>query len=505
MKAEKENLKETVEEFLSCEELAKAIVPLVGNKENIIEVTHCITRLRFILNDESLADSNAIEDLSGVVKTISSGGQYQVVIGTAVADVYEALMTELEGEETQRSISDQADGKKVAADPDLMDEKEEPGQGKDILRVALGKLSAYLVTCMQSLIPVLASAGMIRTIAMVLGPTMLGWLDEGSGTYRILALAGQAGIDFLPILVAWSASRYLKTNTVLAVFYGAFLLYPGLETLLGSGEALKLYGLPVPAASYTSQVIPVMLIMAVMYLVEKLLKKVLPEEVQFIGMPILETLIMLPMMLCWVGPLGTILGNYIAKGAVALHQVAGPLSVALVGALFTFICATGMHTAIIATTLTLIRTQGYDNMALVGAGAAAYACFGVYLAYTIWEKDGKAKSIGLSALLTHAVGGVAEPGMFSLLFTNAHLLCIQIVSAFFGALYLGICGVGLYSPGISNFMAVTQFAGGDPSNFRNALIGCAISFILGFGLTAVMQWRKNHADGGVSDGGKTCA
>ena len=159
------------------------------------------------MNDESLADSNAIEDLSGVVKTISSGGQYQVVIGTAVADVYEALMTELEGEETQRSISDQADGKKAAADPDLMDEKEKPGQGKNILRVALGKLSAYLVTCMQSLIPVLASAGMIRTIAMVLGPTMLGWLDVpladiAVSAFSIVLLFNTIRRDYEPVTLS---------------------------------------------------------------------------------------------------------------------------------------------------------------------------------------------------------------------------------------------------------------------------------------------------------------
>lgn len=207
-------------------------------------------------------------------------------------------------------------------------------------------------------------------------------------------------------------------------------------------------------------------------------------------MPILETLIMLPLMLCFVGPLGTILGQYISKGAVALHHVAGPLSVALIGAFFTFICATGMHTAIIATSLTLIQTQGYDSLALVGAGAAAYACFGVYLAYTLFEKDKKQRAVGLGALITHALGGIAEPGLFSLLFTNGHLMCIQSIAAFFGALYLGIQSVGLYTPGISNFMAVLQFAGGTPDNFRNAVIGCGISFVAGFTMTVLRIAKK---------------
>lgn len=199
---------------------------------------------------------------------------------------------------------------------------------------------------------------------------------------------------------------------------------------------------------------------------------------------------MLPLMLCFVGPLGTILGQYISKGAMALHHVAGPLSVALIGAFFTFICATGMHTAIIATSLTLIQTQGYDSLALVGAGAAAYACFGVYLAYTLFEKDKKQRAVGLGALITHALGGIAEPGLFSLLLTNGHLMCIQSIAAFFGALYLGIQSVGLYTPGISNFMAVLQFAGGTPDNFRNAVIGCGISFVAGFTMTMLRIAKK---------------
>ena len=133
MKSGKEIQKKSLEESLSCEELAKAIIPLVGNKENIIEVTHCITRLRFILKDESLADTNAIESLPGVVKALFSGGQFQVVIGTAVTDVYKALMTELQNEEAEEAAadSDQTDGK-AATDPNQPDEKKTANTATDV-------------------------------------------------------------------------------------------------------------------------------------------------------------------------------------------------------------------------------------------------------------------------------------------------------------------------------------------------------------------------------------
>ena len=458
-------------------ELARALVPLVGNKENITSATHCVTRLRFILEDETLADKDAIEQLPGVVKVISSGGQYQVVIGTSVAAVHEALKEILDEENTEQAAS----------------LPQEENTASNSLRKAFGNLTAFLTSCMQPLIPVLVSVGMIRTFAILLGPEMLGVLDGNSGTLRILTLVGEAGLAALPIFISWSASNYLKTNTILAIFYGAFLIYPGLTQLINSGETIRLFALPVPPAVYTSQVVPVMLIMYAMYLVEKALKRILPEAVRFIGMPILETVIMLPVMLCLVGPLGTIMGNYISEGAQALYRAAGPLSVALIGAFFIFICATGMHTAIIATALQLIQTQGYDSMALVGAGAAAYACFGVYLAYTMFVRDPKEKQIGFGALITHALGGIAEPGMFSLLFTHGQLMCIEMIASFFGALYLGVQRVGLYTPGISNFMAVLQFAGEDSGNMRNAVIGCAISFIIGFVLTAIMLIRKENS------------
>ena len=478
--------------------LAKALIPLVGDRENMIEVTHCVTRLRFILKDEGQADTETIESLPGVLKVFSSGGQYQVVIGTSVPEVYRELMAALEETGEAAPVREAAgDGGTVSA-PD--DGGTELPAGKNAFRMALGKLSAFLTSCIQPLIPVLVSAGLIRTLAIALGPNMLGWLGAESGTIRILSLAGEAGFVFLPVFIAWSASNYLKINTALALFYGAFLVSPDLAALLNSGVPVRLYGLPVPAASYASQVVPVMLIMLVMYLVERMLKRWVPETVRFIGVPMLETLIMLPLMLCAVGPLGTMLGEGIAKGAIALHRVAGPLSVALIGALFTFICATGMHTAVIATAFALIDSQGYDSIALVGAGAAAYACFGVFLTYTALEKNKEARAIGLGALITHAVGGVAEPGMFTLLFPHAHLMCIQCVSAFFGALYLGIHGVGLYTPGISNFMAVFQYSGGEPANFRHAAIGCGISFLTGIILTAIYQIRKGHAPGEEAGG-----
>lgn len=167
------------------------------------------------------------------------------------------------------------------------------------------------------MIPMMASVGMIRTLAMVLGPSVLGLLGADSGTIRILTMVGEAGIASLPVFVAWSVSGYLKTDTVLALFYGAFLAYPALAELLSSGESVTLFCLPVPAATYTSQVVPMMLIMLAMYLVERLLKRLLAEDGQFMAMPILETITMLPLTLCVIGPLGTILGTYLSKGVMA--------------------------------------------------------------------------------------------------------------------------------------------------------------------------------------------
>ena len=476
-----------------CRELAKALIPLVGNAENIIEVTHCITRLRFILRDERVADTEAIESLPGVVKVLSSGGQYQVVIGANVSAVYRALMAEL-----RSGKASAPDARPMARKPETPagearteDQRPSPSR-KDALRSAMGWLSGFLAACMQPLIPVLVSVGLIRALATVLGPSMLGWLDADSGTLRIMNVIGDAGFAALPIFIAWSASKYLKTNTALALFYGTFLVWPDLAAIINSGERITFFALPVPAVSHASQVVPAMLVMAAMYWVERLLKEWLPKDARFIGLPMLETLCMLPLTICAFGHLGAMLGDCVARAVIALQTAVGPLSVALIGASFLFICAAGMHTALLAVAFILIQYQGYDSVALVGAGPAAYACFGIYLAYALLSGDEDARAAGANALSSHAVGGLAESAMFTVLYAHRPLMGVEIVSAFLGALYLGARGVGLYTPGTSNFLAIIQYAGGTPDNLIHAAAGCGISFLSGLVLTAVMQIRARH-------------
>lgn len=485
-----------MKEATDCQALAKALIPLVGNAENIIEVTHCLTRLRFRLRDERVADTEAIESLPGVVKVLSSGGQYQVVIGAAASVVCRALTAELQS------------GKSSAPDVRLTARKPEAPAGvakteaqnqspprKGALRSAMGALSGFLAACMQPLIPMLVSVGLIRALAMVLGPEMLGWLGPDSGTLRVMNAIGDVAFAALPVFIAWSASNYLKTNTVLALFYAALLVWPDFSALINSGESITLFALPVPAVSYASQVVPALLVMAAMYWVEKLLKKWLPRDVRFIGLPMLETLCMLPLTLCVAGPLGALLGNCVARAVIALQTAIGPLSVALIGASFLFICAAGMHTALLAVAFILIQYQGYDSVALVGAGPAAYACFGIYLAYALLAGDRDARTAGASALSSHAVGGLAESAMFTVLYAHRELMGIEIASAFLGALYLGARGVGLYTPGTSNFLAVIQYAGGTPDNLVNAAIGCGIAFLSGLTLTAVaLIWARHRME-----------
>lgn len=484
-----------MKEATDCRALAKALIPLVGNADNIIEVTHCITRLRFRLRDERIADTETIESLPGVVKVLSSGGQYQVVIGAAASVVYRALAAELHSGKASAPDTRPMAQKPEAPAGEAKTEGQKPPSRKDALRSAMGWLSGFLAACMQPLIPVLVSVGLIRALSMVLGPSMLGWLGADSGTFRVMSLIGDAGFAALPIFVAWSASNYLKTNTALALFYAAILVGPDLAALINSGEKVRLFALPVPAVTYASQVVPAMLVMAAMYGVERLLKKWLPKDARFIGLPMLETLCMLPLTLCAVGPLGAMLGSCVARAVIALQTAVGPLIVALIGACFLFICAAGMHTALLAVAFILIQYQGYDSVAMVGAGPAAYACFGIYLAYALLAGNGDARAAGANALSSHAVGGLAESAMFTVLYAHKPLMGIQIASAFLGALYLGAKGVGMYTPGTSNCLAVIQYAGGTPDNLIHAALGCGISFLSGLTLTAVAQlWARNRME-----------
>lgn len=452
-------------------DLAVTLLDQVGGAQNIVSVKHCMTRLRLVLKDDSIPNDDDIKANPGVLGVVRQGGQLQVIIGQEVPQLY-------------AEINALAPGLAGGSVDEKLDDVKKPFSWKDLPSNIMGSI----VGCLTPILPILIAAGLIKMIVAVFGPSMLGLIPEGSDLLTLLTMVGDAAFASMPIFVAWSGSQQFGCNTVLALFLAAFLVYPDFVAIASGETPFTVYGIPMAAASYSSTVLPMIMITYAMSLIEKPLKKYMPTQISTMAIPTLEVLIMLPIALCILGPAGAILGNYLASFLFFLHDVFGPLGVAVIGSLFLLIVATGMHLTLIATALVAMTTVGYDDTILVGSIAGTYACIAIYLAFFLKAK-GDDKQLGLTVLVSQALGGVGEPGMFGVLFRYPKLVAYEMISAFCGGLWMGINHVTLNFLGSSNFMNAVVFGGSDPSNLVHGCIACAISFVIAFTLTMVLGWE----------------
>ena len=251
--------------------LGQAILAGVGGKDNVAGLTHCATRLRFELKDDSKVDGDAIEALEGVVSQLRSGGQYQVVIGSDVGQVYRPLVDEL-------NVDDKTT---------LTDKK--PVTDKGLLQRFLSLISGIFTP----ILPVITAAGMIKAVLSLL--TVFGVVQVDDVNYQVLNFIGDAGFYFLPVFIGGSAARQFKTNTQLGFLIGAILLHPNFTALVAtakeSGQGLSFFGLPITLASYSSTVIPVILAVWFMSYVERFADRISPKAIKFFSVPLITTLV----------------------------------------------------------------------------------------------------------------------------------------------------------------------------------------------------------------------
>lgn len=451
--------------------IAQEILDNVGGAENVTNAVHCMTRLRLNLKDYDKINADAIKGIKGVLGAQMVGGQYQVIIGQTVPNVYKEFCA-IAGIKETGAIDENLDaGPKGPLTPKAVIDK--------FLDAITGSLTPIL--------PILIVAGLVKMIIAILGPTMLGVVNEGDNLYSILNLAGDAGFYFLPMYVAVSSARKFGANQFIAMLVAGIMLHPTLVGWVTEGTAMDVYGIPMTLVNYSSSVFPMILTIFVMSYVEKFFKKVVPEQVSTMFVPLCTVLVMLPLALCVVGPLGQILGNGISAGLLALHNILGPVGVAIIGSLFLLLVATGMHLAVISTALISFAQLGFDDTILVGSICGTYACIAIYLMYTLKAKDAEDRELGLSCFISQALGGVGEPGIFGITMRKPKALLIEMVAAFCGGLYAGITHCALYVLGSSNFMNAIVFANpNDPMGLVNGIIACAISFVVAVVLCLVI-------------------
>lgn len=466
---------------MDYKQLATVILEKVGGKENVDKVLHCATRLRFTLKDVNKADTEALKKTRGVMSVINAGGQYQIVIGPDVPQVYQEVISL---------------GNFEAANPvDAENEKTQTNQNK------LSSVLAYIASIFQPIIPAITGAGLIKAL-MSLG-TVIGLLDSSTQTYVILNAVADSAFYFLPILLGSSAAKVFKCNQYVAMALGGVLVYPNFVSLISgakaAGEAVHLFGLPVTLASYSSSVVPILLGVWFMSIVEHAVQKISPKAIKFFSVPLASLLVASVVTILALGPIGTWVGNLIAAFFSWLDATAGWAVPTLVGAVSPLLVMTGTHYGLIPIGINNLATTGFDTVVGPGMLTSNVAQGAAGLAVALRTKNNDTKQLAMSAGLT-GVLGITEPVLYGVNLKFIYPLISAMIGGGVGGLYLGITGVGRYASGSPGLLVLPGYIGGNGmTNFINACIGTAIAMIVSFAVCYVLYgvWKKQ---GKLEDG-----
>lgn len=447
-------------------DIAKAVLHGVGGKENIQSVTHCVTRLRFILKDESIPDDESLKQVKGVIGVNRAAGQYQVIIGQTVDKVYDAVC-KIGNLEKNAPINENLD-----VDLTQIHEKL---SFKSIGSLVLNKLAG----CLTPLIPMLIAGAMFKMVIAVFGPTMLNLLSTSSDTYKLFTFVGDAAFYFLPIMIGYTASKQFHTSTIVSMFLGAILVHPNLINIVTVGKPFWVFGIPMSEVNYSATIIPIILSIWAMSYVERFFKRFIPVSLSTILVPTLTIVVMLPITLCLLGPAGGFLGTYICDAILAFGKLGGIwsiLGIAIIGAVWELLVMTGMHWVIISAVTMLIAQNGFDNFATLGSVAASLSVAGMCLGAALRFKEKDQRALAWSYLIASLVGGVTEPALYGLAVPYKRPFIGMMIGGFVGGLYAGIVHIAAYvMVPVASFMSLTAYTH-TTSNLINGIISGIIAF-----------------------------
>lgn len=453
------------------DKLADEVMAQVGGAENVTFFTHCITRLRFNVKDKDTISLDKIKAINGVVGSQWSGDQLQIVIGQTVADVYDAV-------NRKYHLSDSRQEKTADADKKLTP--------KERVTAVLDAISG----CVIPLIPMFVGGGMIKVLSMVL--VLCGIIVDDSMTHTVLEFIGDAAFYFLPIAVAVMAAKKFETDTAIAILLGGVLLHPSFIAAVSEGTALSLFQIPITGASYANQVLPSILIVWVLSKVEKGLKKIVPSYLRALGVPFLSTLIMAPLALWILGPIGYIVGNYIVTGLMAFANATGFIGTGVIAALYPLMVLTGMHSILMPYIVQSFATYGYEGLVGLCIFVANFGQAAAALAVGLKSKNTDTKATGISCFTTVVLAGVTEPALYGVNLPKKRPLVASLFGNFVGGCVGGLFAVKAYAfPGGSSVFAMPCFIGPESSN----IVFAFLAIIAGMVVTFVLTWILGFEDG----------
>lgn len=447
---------------MNYEELADGIIKNVGGVKNINGFTHCATRLRFTLNDDKKVNKGQIEGFKEVYGTNYSGGQFQIIIGTDVANVYSTIIKKY-------NIND------------------DNSNGTDKKEKLLGTLFDTIAGIFTPILPAIMAGGMLKAFLAVLVVFKL--ISNTSNIYTLLTFISDASFYFLPVFLGVTAAQKFKCNPFLGAMLGGVLIHPTFTGLVSAGEPFSLFGMNLPLYSYGSSVIPIILSVWFMSYIQKGADRIMPKVLKVIGVPLITILITAPIMLMVIAPLGNLVGSVLLN---AVNWVASYLPWfpgLFLGAFAPFIIMTGMHYAFMPVMLSQMAAGGETFLGPASL-ASNMAQAGATLAVAFKSKNVEIKQIATSTGFT-ALMGITEPAMYGVTLKNKKVMYCAMVGGAIGGLYAGITGIFRVAFGATGLATIAVWITPDITNLVNAVITILLGFIIAFLLTYFIGYKED--------------
>lgn len=435
-------------------DLATDILNYMGGASNIKKVWHCATRLRFNVKDNNKVNQKELEKLKGIIQVVYGHEQWQLVIGTQVAEVYDQLINM----------------KEIKDSKNLIKEKEAKNKERTGFLGLLNKFISFISSLFMPFLNAICGAGVLKGVLALC--TTMKWLKETSGTYVLLNAAADSLFYFLPIFIAFNAAKQLKVDRFVSVAIAGALLYPQITTLATKNITIKFLGIPVIPMSYSSSVIPIILSIWLLSYLEPMLKRLIPDSLKYVFVALIELVIMVPLTLIVVGPIGSTISSALANSIMTIYNHASLFAGLLIGGLWQVIVMFGFHWMILPLIMSNIAKLGQDPIFPIACAAVmsqAGAALGVFLK----AKDNKTKQISGSACIA-AIFGITEPTLYGVTLKYKKPFYIAISCSALGGIVIGLSNVEAHAFAFPSILSIPTYLG---HGFVGEIIGLIISFV----------------------------
>ena len=454
---------------IDYEKLAADIIEKVGGEQNIHTVSHCATRLRFVLRDRGKANEEELKQLKEVLGSVYGSGQFQVILGENLFPVYDAIQKNYSIEEGE------------AVDETHMEDfgVKKESERKNF-KYYFDKCIQFMAASLTPFVTVLYGAGMLRVVLSLVSyfnPDI-----SASTTYQLFNFVSQAPFYFMPILIAYGASRVLKSNPVFAITIAAALLYPDFTAMVAAGEPVTMFGLTVKLVSYSSSLLPAIFCAILCAQLERFFYRVIPGVLRSVFAPLCVFLIGYPITILLLGPAGVVVGGWIVVGITWIQAHVGGLAPGIIAAAHPFLVMLGVNMLMVAPMTELFTATGYDNVFRPGWILHNISEGGSCFAVALKTKSGDLRTTAISAGVGAILSGVSEPALYGVNLRYRTPMIGVVAGGLVGGGVAGILGAKAFSMGYSSILGIVIFE----QTMGAIIAGVVAAFVISFLATFII-------------------